>query len=614
MTVVNSEIYDCSYGAVALYTCRNVSFDGCTFRDHSSAQEDAVGYLFSMESCENVAVKNSVIRNNYAQNLLQMGYSRDVVFAGNLVENNFFLSSVFVSYNNSPVVEGCSFVNNNIYSWYDGNGVFAVDASGRTLGREELEKMQQRTIGADEALISSREVNPGVELVSPAGDGAYHVKTVDEFLSVIGSDRTIILEAEVFDLTTASDYGTPGGGHYYWNENYDGPELVITDVHDLTIDGAKVPGTSDSTALHHTITATPRYANVLSFQYCDDISLNNFTAGHTQEPGTCAGGVLAFQNCSMVQIDSCRMYGCGTLGIDANNCYSMTVNNCEIYDCSQGGAYFWQVDGITFIDCSIHDVNGPALAFYNCGDKLWNGMNINGLEGAYNITPNGNLEEYNWDEYYYTDVQTYVDPDPMNPVIAKRVAEGELRRLQELGILSPEIAFDGDLEYCAYSDETENADRVLSHGFYARDYSGKYYINFRIDDTMTGDVRSASIEAVADEDEEVTGTVEWDGQTYYYYDNYDDIFPLDMTVGQLCDRLAAYWGFGGWTLADNYDQFYDEDMPAPDPDLLLKDLPEGNYYATVYFDGDQEGAPMFFQKMHFPGRVCFIFGEGHAVG
>ena len=120
--------------------------------------------------------------------------------------------------------------------------------------------------------------------------------------------------------------------------------------------------------------------------------------------------------------------------------------------------------------------------------------------------------------------------------------------------------------------------------------------------------------AAADEDEEATGTVEWDGETYYYYDNFDDIFPIDLTVGQLCDKLAQYWGYGSWKLKDKYDEFYAEKFAAPDKDMLLKDLPEGNYYATVYFEGDQEGAPMYFQKMHFPGRVCFMFGEGHAVG
>ena len=328
--------------------------------------------------------------------------------------------------------------------------------------------------------------------------------------------------------------------------------------------------------------------------------------------------MLYFQNCSTVQVASCRLYGCGILGIDANNCSTMVINGCEIYDCSQGGASFWQTDGIVFEDCSIHDVNGPALGFYESGDKTWNGKPINGLEGAYSIAPDGSLQEFDWESYYnalYPEAQTYTAPEEMNPVIAKRVAEGELKRLQDLGIIVPEVQFDGELEYSAYADGVNQYGRNGSHGFYARDYSGKYMINFRIDDTSTGDIRSASFEAAADENDEPTGSVEWDGETYYYYDNFDDIFPADLTVGALCDKLAQYWGFdGSWRLEDTYDEFYAENFAAPDKDLLVSELPEGNYSATVYFDGDQEGAPMFFQKMHFPGRVCFMFGEGHAVG
>ena len=67
------------------------------------------------------------------------------------------------------------------------------------------------------------------------------MNTVDELLSVIGNDRTIILEAEYYDLTTAKDYGTPGGKYYFWKGNYDGPELVISGVHDMTISGANSP-------------------------------------------------------------------------------------------------------------------------------------------------------------------------------------------------------------------------------------------------------------------------------------------------------------------------------------------------------------------------------------
>ena len=622
-TVNDSEIYSCSYGAVSTSGCRNFLFDGCTFRDHSSAQEAAIGYLFYFDSSERITVRNSVIRNNYAQNMLSIGYSRDVVFAGNRVENNSFLSAVFVSQHYSPVVEGCSFENNSIFTWVEGNGIFPVDAAGNQLGRPELESMNHRAVSPEESLLPPR-AEPA-SAVKPSADGCYHVSNVDEFLAALGSERTIILDAEYYDLTTANDYGSPGNDYYFWKESYDGPELVITNVNDLTIDVNKDAYPASEAAMHHTITATPRYANVLSFQYCNNIALLNFTAGHTEAPGLCSGGVLSFQNSSSIFISSCRLYGCGTIGIEAMNSSSFLVNGCEIYDCSQGGAFFWNTDGISFDNCSIHDIEGYALMFSNCGDKTWNGQTIEGLDSSWNVASDGSLTPFDWDAFitsYHGDTgeqtQVYTAPEEVDPTVALVWARGELKRLQDLGILNRNISFDGELEYAAYADPyTENeSGREVFHGFYARDYSGKYLINFRIDDTVSGDVRMASIEAAADPDEPHNDMepIDFGNGLYYYYDNFDDIFPADLTVGQLCDKLAAYWGYSGWTLAGTKDEFYGLDTEAPSPDLLLTDLPEGNYYATVYFDGDQENVPMYFQIMHFPGRVCFMFGEGHAVG
>ena len=616
-TVTGTEIYSCSYGAVCLSSCRGFLFDECVFRDHASAMETAVGYLFYADSSENVTVRNSIIRDNFAQNLLSTGYSRNVVFAGNVVENNSFLSAVFVSQHYSPVVEGCSFENNSIYTWVQGNGVFPVDAEGNRLGRPELEAMSHRTVSAEENFFPPQAENPSS--VPLSADGTYHVTTVDEFLAALGSDRTITLDAPVFDLTSASDYGSPGNEFYFWRESYDGPELVITGVHDLTVDVNKEALDYSQAALHYTISATPRYANVLSFQYCDNIRLLNFTAGHTREPGECSGGVLFFQNCSMVYIGSCRLYGCGILGIDANNCSSVMVNDTEIFDCSQGGASFWQTDGITLDGCSIHDINGPALSFGQSGDKTWNGNPISGLDGQYSVAEDGSLVPFDWDVYYGNNqTQVYTEPAEVDPLVALVWARGELKRLQDLGILNRAIQFDDELEYAAYCDAREDDDtgRSIEHGFYARDYSGKYMINFRIDDTVTGDVRMANIEAAADPDEPHN---DWDpidlgNGLYYYYDNFDDIFPADLTLGSLCDKLAAYWGYTGWTLSGTKDAFYDLHTPAPDPDLLVSELPEDNYYVTVYFDGDQEGVPMYIQICHFPGRVYFGFGEGHLVG
>ncbi len=619
-TVTASEIYSCSYGAVALYSCRNFLMDGCTIRDHASATEAAVSNLFYLDSTEGFTVRNSVIRNNYAQNMLVAGYSRNVVFAGNAVKDNAFLSAVFSSRHYSPVVEGCGFENNSIYTWVEGNGVFPVDASGNKLGKPELESMVQRTIEEGEALFPAK--TEAETSVSLSADGCYHVSTVDEFLAALGSERTIILDAEIYDLSTASDYGSPGGTYYFWKESYDGPELVITDVHDLTIDVNKETSPASQAALHHTITAMPRYANVLSFQYCDDIALLNFTAGHTEEPGECSGGVLYFQNCSTVSVAGCRLYGCGILGIDTSNCSSISIDGTEIYDCSQGGANFWNTDGISFDDCSIHDVNGPSLSFSNCGDKTWNGKPISGLDGQYDFAEDGSLRTFDWDAWFAASYpQDYQEPEEVDPAVALVWARGELKRMQDLGILSRGIVLDGELEYAAYAEHYADNDdgrysRDAVHGFYARDYSGKYMINFFIDDTVTGDVRMMNIEAAADPDEPHNDMdpIDLGNGLYYYYDNFDDIFPADLTLGSLCDRLAAYWGYSGWTLSGTKDDFYGLDTEAPSPDLLVSELPEDNYYVTAYFEGDQEGAPMYIQICHLPGRVYFGAGESHLVG
>ena len=609
--ITNTAIYDCSQGAVYLYGCRNVSFDGCEIRDHSSATEASVGWLFWLDGSDDIRIVNSDIHDNYAQTMLQAGYSRNVVFAGNRVADNAFLSCVFFSERYSPVVEGCTFENNSIFTWYPGNGIFAVDAAGNTLGIEDLQAMNRRSIAADESLLTAANPADPTALVEPAEDGAYHVSTVDEFLSAIGNSRTIVLEAELYNLAEASDYGTPGGEYYFWRESYDGPELVINSVHDLTIEGAVAPGTNS--AEKHTICAEPRYANVLAFQFCDNVTLTNFTAGHTIEAGECSGGVFSFQNCSDIQLMSCRMYGCGTLGLETWNCHSVSASACEIFECSQGAVYLYMTDGVRLDDMNIHDVPSPAVAVYETGDVTWNGEALPGNANAFDVDENGELYVYVWPEYgdYVEEAAPEIDYN-----MALLVARSELRRLQDLGILNPEIAFDGELEYAAYADEYATEERTFKPSFYARDYSGKYMISFRIDNTGTGDVRSLIIEADHDEDDEPIPEmeIEINGEIWKYYNNFDDIFPADLTVGSLCDKLAQYWGYSGWTLADTYDEFYGMQMNAPAEDLLVSELPEDNYYTTVYFDGDDEGAPMFIQICHFPGRVMFLFGDGHLKG
>ena len=145
---------------------------------------------------------------------------------------------------------------------------------------------------------------------SPAKtDNVVRVSTVDEFLNAIAPDTVIELAAGTYDLSTAASYrGNSTNPFIAWNEVYDnGAELEILGVQNLTICGAGM----DST----TIAAVPRYANVIKFSNCQDVTVDGLTAGHTIEPGWCMGGVLRFENCERTAVNGCGLYGCGIIGI-----------------------------------------------------------------------------------------------------------------------------------------------------------------------------------------------------------------------------------------------------------------------------------------------------------
>ncbi len=385
LRISGCNIYECSYGAVNLHTCCDVQIENCNVYHHGTREgQGAAVSVFSAYYSDGVVINSNSIFENATQYLLQLTYTKNAAFLSNGVHDNRFESAVFQFAQYGATVDGCSFTDNGtIRNWVYSSGVYANDITGKLLDASDFEAMKLREIDPNLAFVpasvpSAAEVRPG---------GSVVVTTIDELLAAIGPDRTIVLDGEIFDLSTASNYGSVGGEYYFWNQSYDGPELVIKNV-----SGLSIRANSDdpkATAL----AAIPRYANVLNFENCDDIVLIGFTAGHTKEPGSCSGGVLNFRNCNNVRTDGMRLYGCGILGIQASNCTTISVMRTEIYECSQGAAQFFQTDGINFVDCDVHDVPSPAFRFTECGDKTWNGEPLSGLTGMYDVSSDGTLSE-----------------------------------------------------------------------------------------------------------------------------------------------------------------------------------------------------------------------------
>ena len=384
LSVTGCRIYECSSNAVSLQQCRGARVEGCEVYRHGVREgQGSTMALFTASYSDNVVIYKNRVYDNASQFLLQLNYTKNAAFISNDVHDNRFDAGVFQFEQYGATVDGCAFTNNGSRNWVQSSGIYANDISGKLLDASDFEAMTLQDIDLNTAVTplpvsAATEVQPG---------GSIIVTTVDEFLAAIGPDRNIILEGELFDLSTASSYGSVGGEYYYWQQSFDGPELVIQNVSGLGI------GTSNSDRKATTLSAVPRYANVLSFRNCDRIQLMDFTAGHTQEPGSCSGGVLNFQNCGEVMLYNMGLYGCGILGIQASNCTTLDIRSTEIYECSQGAGQFFQCDGITFDSCDIHSVPSPAFRFTECGDKTWNKEPFSGLSGMFDVDAAGTLVE-----------------------------------------------------------------------------------------------------------------------------------------------------------------------------------------------------------------------------
>lgn len=190
--------------------------------------------------------------------------------------------------------------------------------------------------------------------VSEIDDGAVHVSNMDEFLAAIAPNTEIVMEPGVYNLTQAQNYGRAGGLWYHWESVYDGCELVITDLSGLTIrsrDPASVQ-----------LLTQPRYANVIRFDAVSNICISGITAGHTKEQGQCKGGVFLFEGSSEIEIQNCRLFGCGIRGLDVRMCQNVHVVGSDLYECTEGC--------VSIADS--YNVLLESSKFYNC--KLWKGV------------------------------------------------------------------------------------------------------------------------------------------------------------------------------------------------------------------------------------------------
>lgn len=207
------------------------------------------------------------------------------------------------------------------------------------------------------------------------------VDNVDDFLAAIASDTAVYLKAGTYDLSTAANYGQASvSGAYEWVEVYYNAEAGEAPAYELNIhDVSNFALFAESSDV--TIAAVPRYANVLRFSNCTDIALSGITAGHTEAPGECSGGVVLLENVDGAQINCCYLYGCGTVGIQAAYSRDISAKGTDIFDCSISAVNAYSTDEMSIDHCKI----------YNCG--------ITGYDGLFAVSDSTSFSLTNSDIY-----------------------------------------------------------------------------------------------------------------------------------------------------------------------------------------------------------------------
>lgn len=393
VTATDTVIRECSYGAVEARSCFDVRFVGGKIIDCGVKNDFSAFDLFLAQATTGFAVFNTEIHGNKAQTLLHSVNSPEVQMRGCNVRYNMIASpaeqitredgstytwtngGLFHIIGRSPVVAGCAFTSNTVGGscmYFSNDGERAgtvVDDEGTALTFEDLKAMQRTEFLGPYDGPSQEEApaSAAVEL-DETGLKVFHVDNVDDFLAAVGSDTVIYVDTELLDFSQASGYGGYGGGSSYsWQTEYDGPNLVITGVRNFHIIGLG----RDKTTLQ----AVPRYADVLHFECCSNISVENLTAGHLREaPGSCAGDVLEFNNCGEITVRGCGLFGCGVNGVMAYCCQNVTVADTEIYECSNMGAQFISCSGVSFEDCAVRDCNYNGIYLSSCRDVSWDGL------------------------------------------------------------------------------------------------------------------------------------------------------------------------------------------------------------------------------------------------
>lgn len=353
ITVSGCHIYDCSANGIVLDECSDVTICNSMIYDLGSEVEDAFSFL-NLWGCDAVTVDNCSVFNCDLCSLIYLcsdGAAKDIVIKNTAFHGNWVSMGAFEIYDGTITMDNCVFAGNQVDYWYAPDMEFTVKrADGTRLSEKDFAMLNSG------GYTSFTDVPPGDVTVS----------NIDEFLAALGSYRTITMEPGNYCLSDAAGYGMWSDNPYYeWVEGYDGYELNLKDIEELTIIGSGM----DQTYLE----ALPRSVAVMHLTNCFYITVRDMTIGHVEMAQACEGAVLELDSSAVVNLENLGLYGCGTEGVSAIDSGDLTVSGCHIYDCSTFGVFLYNCDNVNITGCTIDHIGTEGDDAMSILDVIWCG-------------------------------------------------------------------------------------------------------------------------------------------------------------------------------------------------------------------------------------------------
>jgi hypothetical protein len=191
------------------------------------------------------------------------------------------------------------------------------------------------------------------------------VDNANEFVEAIGSNRIIQLRGSPIHLSSVPP--EKRGTNFRYSKEFDGNELVIFGVQNLKIIGMGATPVK--------VITKPVYGDVIVFENCTNITIENVDAGHSPEKGQCTGGVFNFIKSKNITINNSIMYGSGMEGITAENVTKLICNNSKIRGCSYSIMTLSKCNNFEFNNCEFTDnqefdlvniTNSTSIKFNSC--------------------------------------------------------------------------------------------------------------------------------------------------------------------------------------------------------------------------------------------------------